>query len=709
MLEDPNFFQSSFEDKDSESKGIFMFKPLSDIPFPLDVLHNNIAKYDNTGEFTKTSIKLANRNEFGRPICAMSNQTKSIFQIGYVLNDKWVIIEFIGKGAMGEVYRAHQLNLKRDVAIKVISKEMLESLEDDSEEIETAVQRFRREVQAMAQVRHPKVLQIFDYGSALIHKDDHDIPVEYIAMEYIPGATLRFTMSEEGFYPEQDLIAAWLSDYFLPLLEGVEAIHAKDIAHRDLKPENVLMDGKTPKIADFGLACSICMQSVTQSLDVKGTPAYMSPEHFFDFKNADRQSDIYSLGKILYEAVDGKITSKILPFKSARLENSDTPFLKKLDKIIQDATSEKKEERLKSVGDLRIAILESLNILKTENVPDSPESSKPLSLLYQPRFIWTGIVMAILSIGGMGLWHLLGNPGEEKASLINRETIRMKTPPSGSAGSLTSKTATSKTLTPIILGKDGINMHLIPGGELKTESKDLNNKGQIDRISPFYMDEEMVTYHHFTDFLNEVKNSLVVENGIVKHNNEIWFYLGEGTESDEPIIFKDGRFLLRDAGYAAYPVTRVTWYGASAYARRYGKRLLSESEWEFVVSKHMTPGEQSLGEKTDNPQINSGKTSTGTQIPTHMMDMGATFDVGKDQSKTPSSKKLGENFKEWVIRNDIWQESIYEDQSKENIFYPSLVVATSQYPGQQFKNFRYPWEAFADVGFRCALSIGNEN
>ena len=100
----------------------------------------------------------------------MSNPTKNIFKIGYVLNDKWVIIEFIDKGAMGEVYRAHQLNLKRDVAIKVISQEMLQSFEDDPEEIENAIQRFRREVQTMAQVRHPNVLLIFDYGSAVVEK-----------------------------------------------------------------------------------------------------------------------------------------------------------------------------------------------------------------------------------------------------------------------------------------------------------------------------------------------------------------------------------------------------------------------------------------------------------------------------------------------------------------------------------------------------------
>jgi len=636
-------------------------------------------------------------------------QSTRIFKTGYVLNDKWVIIEFIGKGAMGEVYRAHQLNLKRDVAIKVISREMLESFEDDPGEIESAIHRFRREVQAMARVRHPNVLQIFDYGSETIHKDGRNAAVEYIAMEYIPGATLRFTMPEEGFYPEQDLIAIWLTDYYLPLLKGVEAIHAKDISHRDLKPENVLMDGTTPKIADFGLACSICMQPVTQSLDVKGTPAYMSPEHFFDFKNADQQSDIYSLGKILYEAVDGKITSKVIPFKGSALSNPDTPFFKKLDQIIQDATAEKKEERLKSVTDLQITILEVLNILKTESIPDKPETSKSLSLLYQPRFIWAGIVIAVLSVTAMGFWHLMGEPGKKKVLLKKPETIQMKLPSTGTAKRLSQELATPKTHEPLILGKDGITLHLIPGGELKAESIDSKNAEQIIRISPFYMDEKMVTNHHFAEFLNEMKKRLVVENGIVKNNNEIWFYLGEGVESDQQIIFKHDRFHLRNAEYAADPVTRVTWYGASAYARHYGKRLLTESEWEYVVSKHMIQGQHPLGEKTDNPQINNQKTSVDTQNHTHMMDMGATLNSEKSQSKTPSPKELGEVFKEWVIRNDTWQESIYEDESKENIHYPSLTVATSQYPGQQFKNFRYPWEAFSDVGFRCAISLGNEH
>lgn len=163
----------------------------------------------------------------------MTTTVENILQTGTVLNDKWVILELIGKGGMGEVYRAHQLNLKRDVAIKVISREWLQTLEDDVEEIEKALQRFRREVQAMSQIRHPNVLQIFDYGSDTIKKDGEDSSIEYIVMEYIPGATLRFTMSEEGFYPDQETIKSWLEEHFLPVLNGVQVMHELDMVHRE--------------------------------------------------------------------------------------------------------------------------------------------------------------------------------------------------------------------------------------------------------------------------------------------------------------------------------------------------------------------------------------------------------------------------------------------------------------------------------------------
>ncbi len=298
----------------------------------------------------------------------MKKATNNLLKIGTLLDNKWLILEFIAKGGMGEVYRAHQLNLKRDVAIKVISKQWLESLEGDADEIDNAIKRFLAEVQAMAFVRHANVLHIYDFGSAKIQYGRQTSRIEYIVMEYVPGNTLREAMSEEGVYPDENAVKNWITEYFIPVLNGVEVLHMLGIVHRDLKPENILLDKSTPKISDFGLAQSSRMRSVTRSIDVKGSPAYMSPEHFFDFRRADQRADVYSLGKILYEAVAGKITPQIAPLKSVRLPKAGTPFFQKLDQIIREATAENKEDRLESVELFR-------NALKHIIEPSNPEKS----------------------------------------------------------------------------------------------------------------------------------------------------------------------------------------------------------------------------------------------------------------------------------------------------------------------------------------------
>ncbi|MGA9262343.1 MAG: serine/threonine-protein kinase [Desulfobacterales bacterium] len=252
-----------------------------------------------------------------------------LFKTGSMIDEKWVLIERIGKGGMGEVYRAHQLNLNRDVAIKIISEELLESFKDNSEEKAAVLDRLHREVQTMAQVRHTNILQIYDFGTLQTRKGNKVVPVQYIVMEYIPGNTLRFTMSEEGFADEPDLLRDWLTTYYLPVLDGVAAIHQSGIVHRDIKPENVFMDGEIPKIADFGLARSVRMRAISNSWDVKGTMNYMAPEQFMDFRKVGPQADIYALGKILFEAVEGKIGSKTIPLKNVKLTETVHPLLKK--------------------------------------------------------------------------------------------------------------------------------------------------------------------------------------------------------------------------------------------------------------------------------------------------------------------------------------------------------------------------------------------
>jgi serine/threonine-protein kinase len=648
----------------------------------------------------------------------MTTTVENILQTGTVLNDKWVILELIGKGGMGEVYRAHQLNLKRDVAIKVISREWLQTLEDDVEEIEKGLQRFRREVQAMSQIRHPNILLIFDYGSDTIKKDGEDSFIEYIVMEYIPGATLRFTMSEEGFHPDQETIKDWLEEHFLPVLDGVQAIHELGMVHRDLKPENVLMDGTTPKIADFGLARSTRLAPVTQSVDIKGTMPYMSPEHFLDFKKADQGADIYSLGKILFEAIAGKIPPETIPFKSARLEKAETPFVQKLDRIIQEATAEEREDRIESVAELRKAILDAIDSLKSETAPDILERPARPSFLHQTKWIWAGIAVALISMLAMALWHLMSEPEKSPVLSEKKEISKGEIPQADHSGPTEAELKFPTSPTQSTLGKDGLNMLLVPGGDLSIRSGDQVEQSKTLRVQSFFLDETKVTNHHFVEFLNTVKDILSVENGVVKSNGEIWFYLGEGTEPYEQIIYRHDRFHLRDTQYAAHPVVRVTWYGASAYAYHYGKRLPTEYEWEYaaiqgssgsVTFSESQPGTYPPGEKEADSRV-------GDHI-AQMMRMHAPVEQTTPDSTTGQIsagnlfglKDIGGRVKEWVIRvKDAKRYGSGTASTVKKAGYTSLVLSISSRTESGLRSFRYPWESFPDVGFRCALSIGDK-
>jgi serine/threonine-protein kinase len=584
------------------------------------------------------------------------------------------------------------------VAIKVVSEELLKDFEDDPDEIETAFQRFKREVHAMARVRHPNVLQIFDYGSAVIQRETGDCPVEFIAMEYIPGDTLRFTMSEEGFYPEQDLTKEWLEEYFLPVLDGVKAIHDLDIVHRDIKPENILMDGTTPKIADFGLARSTRLKPVTQSMDVKGTAHYMSPEHFFDFRKADQRADIYSLGKILFEAIDGKIGEGTLPFKAASLQNPDFPFFQKMDRIIQDATAEKKEDRLESVDQLRRALQDAIHELKYEKEAESSAKPRRLPALYKPRWIWSGVMIAIIAVAAMTIWHLIGNPGKSPVVPETPPAISEDSTQTDRRQSSAIELAESDVPKQSILAEDGASMHFVSAGVVSlSEGPNLQLKRSV-KVNPFYMDETLVTNHQFVEFLNHNISKIRVERGVVRVDDEIWLLLGEVRENYVPIVFQKGEFKVSKIAYASLPALRVTAYGASSYARFYNRRLPTYTEWLLALGNEddqikETANDAAAGQQNIDMESMHGK-----------MHTQMTGDVSRP--KSPGTKitsvinyqpnkygirGLNQNIKEWGLR-------ILEATSRDNIREADFVIMPSTIQ-------RYPWEGFGEVGFRCVRGV----
>jgi len=602
-----------------------------------------------------------------------------LFKTGSIIDEKWVLIERIGKGGMGEVYRAHQLNLNRDVAIKIISEELLESFEDNPEEKAAVLERLHREVQTMAQVRHTNILQIYDFGAVKARKGNKVVPVQYIVMEYVPGNTLRFTMSEEGFADEPDLLRDWLTTYFIPVLDGAAAIHKSGIVHRDMKPENVLMDGESPKIADFGLARSVRMRAISNSWDVKGTMNYMAPEQFMDFRKVGPQADIYALGKILYEAVDGKIGPKSIPLKAVKLSETVHPLLNKIDAIVQKATSEDLTQRFQTIRELRLAIEEALS--ESPAAPSDAERIREQTKIHA----WTriGIAAALIGLLAISLWHVLGNPGMFRQSDDN--PLMDETTPSAKI-QLQSDVGTLKTT---IRSLDGRTMVLV------RPSADPQLDGAATE-APFYLDRNKVTYHHFLEFLNEVKDRLSVSEGVVRSGDEIWLYLGSGVEPYEQIFFKDGRFLLRDAAYAPKPVVRVTFYGAQAYARHYGKRLPTLGEWRSAADWLR----KKMPEHTLSPQTRPTRPDQDQHMRMMVQAQSETSAPSKhseNKVEPTADSPLGDfgmDLKEWV-----------DDTNKSGNGSEARVIdwrlAVTDAPPID----RSPWEGFEDVGFRTLLPL----
>ncbi len=586
----------------------------------------------------------------------MSEAKKSpLLPIGTVLNGKWVILEFIARGGMGEVYRAHQVNLKRDVAIKIVSREWLETFIDDPEELENALRRFRQEVETMVQIRHPNVIQIYDYDKARVELPQGPVEIEYLVLEYIPGRTLRSTMREEGFYPLEEETRAWIEKYFFPVLEGVKAIHRSGIFHRDLKPENILLDGDIPKIADFGLARSIRMESITTSMEIKGTPAYMAPEQFVDFKGTDQRADIYALGKILYEAVAGRIPPGATPFRQVGLTDPKTPFFKALDRIIRRATEEDPEKRFSSVEEMEKALRESL---ATRPLPE------PGRFRRRSRF-WIALGALILFVALVGIILY------QRFSGASHQELRLTTAP-----------PLPGNLPPVITTADGAVMKLLPGGRIKVPPGLLGDKARMVQVKPFYLDTYPVTNHQYVNFLNRVLSRIRVENGVVKEGKHIWLYLGKISENYEPIVYRGGKFLVRDSMHASCPVVRVTAYGAQAYAAFYGKRLPTKVEWFYAVTE---------GRGLEDSRLRLPRTFyRHFELPLSVMEM---------KPNLLGIRGLSSHFGEWVL------DTLTPSPGSGVVLMSGVKSHEPSDVSSLTPVRRMPWEAFEEVGFRCARDV----
>lgn len=263
---------------------------------------------------------------------------------------KYDIQGILGKGGMGVVYRAFDPAIHRPVAIKTITKSIL-----DPSELQYALKRFRHEAQAVGRLTHPSIAAIFDYGE--------DAELAYIVMELVSGKSLAQHLLNKKVFTLQEI-----GEIIRQLLEGLGYAHARGVIHRDVKPPNILLndDGQI-KITDFGIA-RIDTSTLTQIGEVMGSPGYMSPEQFAG-SEIDARSDIYSAGVIAYELLAGRkpftgsnveIMHKVVSERPADPSQHNTALSAQTDAVVQKALSKKREERFQSAQEFATAFVLSL-------------------------------------------------------------------------------------------------------------------------------------------------------------------------------------------------------------------------------------------------------------------------------------------------------------------------------------------------------------
>lgn len=237
-----------------------------------------------------------------------------------IIGNRYKILELIGSGGMAEVYKAFDTLLNREVAVKLLRPQYT----DD----EGFIAGFKKEAQSAACLVQPNIINIYDVG-----RDDE---YYYIVMEYVKGRTLKKMIEEEG--PLDELTAVILAH---GIASALKHAHSKGIIHCDIKPHNILLDeNNTPKVGDFGIARAISSATMTYSSALVGSVHYLSPEQVSG-DTVSAQSDLYSLGILLFEMLTGR-----LPF------NADTPVAVALMHV---------QERMPSVREFKPEISETLD------------------------------------------------------------------------------------------------------------------------------------------------------------------------------------------------------------------------------------------------------------------------------------------------------------------------------------------------------------
>ncbi len=523
------------------------------------------------------------------PAITFAGATQDVL-IGITIDNKYQIVSKLGSGGMGTVYQARRTTIGDTVAVKVLRSDMVAD--------PLAVERFRREAQAAARLKHPNVVAIYDFGVS-------NQGLLYLVMEMVEGQSLRNLIRQYGSFT-----ASAAFEIINQVCTALGAAHSQGIIHRDLKPDNIIVSetasGWHVKVVDFGIAKlrdqSSTTSSLTQTGMIMGTPRYMSPEQCMG-EEIDARSDIYSLGIILYEMLCG-----VVPFNSPTTSaviiqqvTQPPPPLRAINAMISPAVEfvvyHALEKRREARPQTAMAFAQELSAAAKgvaaawpaapsaypPTYPPSPQyatysspdamptertatpagmtppsgvifpsgASQPATPTRRPLLIILAVVV-LLGLAGGAIAFLKRGRGEGSNTQATANQAQPDTPQPKEAPEAPKPTA------PTVPPPAPQGMVYVVGGEFLMG----NDAGSQDErpthkvtVNPFFIDHYEVTCGEYEKFV-------------------------EATGYAAPQGWTNGHH-PRDA--ERKPVTGITWDDANAYAQWAGKRLPTEEEWEFAA------------------------------------------------------------------------------------------------------------------------------
>jgi len=442
------------------------------------------------------------------------------------------LVEEVGEGSTGTVYRARHRGLDSIVALKVLSPELARD--------PRFLERFQREARAAAALSHPNLVRAFDAGEAEGY--------HYIATEYVEGQSLDVILDRRGTLPVEEA-----ADVIGQIAAALSQAHKHKVVHRDVKPHNVMLDenGNVAKLADLGLARREEDYGTTEPGTALGTPYYMSPEQARDPTSVDHRTDIYSLGATFFHALVGRV-----PFEgrsayevASKHQNEEPPPVSKLrpdvpaevSSVVQKMMAKDPEQRFQTAYEVMDALGRALGRDQSPDVKsEAPRHSQVLVLSATVAAAVTMVVLVAVKTISTPVSEKLPVPPErsEVEAEVVEPVVEVKAPPPAPPPSPEAPE----------------NMVYVPGGVLRAGHRDTNNAYPPIAVSrgPFFIDKYEVTNAQYQEFLDE-------------------------TGGKPPEHWVGGSL---PPGRESHPVSGATWHEATAYAKWVGKRLPTEFEWE---------------------------------------------------------------------------------------------------------------------------------